>query len=181
MTTQAYRLELASKHGKWRPVKRGRTLSLAKIVFKGIDGLVSGYHSYLATVRLFQMESHTHGAFAVPLDFWTLKLPTAGNMYHFLVALSAAVSLARFTMPNRLLTDVRSDILTVLRRGLAMKLIVVTSSSVCGGRVRIYRRSISSDCRAKGGRRMWMKVTNGEVVYATNTNGTMAERAASMS
>lgn len=125
----------------------------------------------------FRMLSQTHGARVAVLP-WALKSPTARNRYHFLAAFSADVSRARFTMPNLRDTGRRSDSLTRLTRGLAMKLMVVMSSSVFAGIARANRRSMSSDCRATGGRRMWMKDTKGEVVYATKTRGMMAESVA---
>lgn len=125
------------------------------------------------------MLSHTHDARVTVLELgWALKLPTARNMYHLLAAFSALVSLAKLTIPSLLFTRYRSSSLTLLARGLAMKLMEVTSSSVVGGSVRTNRRSMSSDCRANGGMRMWMKETKGDVVYATKTSGTMAERVA---
>lgn len=125
------------------------------------------------------MLSHTHGARLTVLELGcALKSATARNMYHFLVAFSAAVSLARLTMPSLRLTGRRSESFTLLARGLAMKLIDVTSSSVSGGSFRTKRRSMSSDCRAKGGMRMWTKETKGEVVYATKSSGITAESVA---
>lgn len=82
-------------------------------------------------------------------------------------------------MPSFLLAGFRSETGTLLRRGLAMKLIVVTSSVVVlGDMVWTNLRRASSDCLANGGRRMWIKETNGEVVYATKTRGTRAEAVA---
>jgi hypothetical protein len=148
---------------------------------RGLRGDQASRMSYRGLVWIrFQITSHNHGARAVPLALWILNLPTAGNRYHALFAFSAAVSLAMLTMPNRPVAGNRSDTFTAVARGVAMKLIVVISSSAWGGSVRIYRRSKSSDCRANGGRRMWMKATKGEVVYATKTNGIKAKRAAIM-
>jgi hypothetical protein len=58
-----------------------------------------------------------------------------------------------------------------------MKLIVPTTSGVSAEiPARAQRSRAARDCRAKGGRRMWMLVTKGEVVRATVRRGIRPQR-----